>query len=594
MTGVACSARGSEVNSPRRAAAATRSPDNAALVDRVRQLEAAVPRLLRDGEVPGLAMALVEGGRVVWTRGFGVRNATTGEPVTEQTVFEAASLSKPVVAYAVLRLVDQGRLDLDAPLARYLSAPYSRDLEADSRLDQVTARRVLTHTSGLPNQRTRGQPLQLHFAPGARFSYSGEGFLYLQQAIERITGESLDVAVRRLVFAPIGMTSSAFVWQESYDTLKAYGHDQAGRVTGRRRSTAASAAASLETTAGDYARFLAAVLREEGLAASTARDMLRPQVQVDAGCVVCLGRANGSRSSTLGWGLGWGLAPGPGGEPSIWHWGDNGDMKAFAMGLTDARRGVVLFTNGANGLSIAPEIVSLALGISSPELATPGLTWAGYERYDSPARRVLREVLARGDEAIRALSARQRRTPAPRATMSPERPLTEREMVSLGEQLLARDRVSQGIAVLTLAAELFPDSSAAHAALGDAYRSAGDTASALRSFRRVLEISPSDSAAAAAIRRLSGPVVRLSSAQMATYTGTYDTPLGRLVVTLEGNQLMGRLGEEGAATLVPESVYRFSVGSGNATVEFTQVTGGRAMEVVIQAGGQELRGHRIQ
>src|SRR4030095_1153264 len=131
----------------------------------------------------------IRDGKIIWNHAFGVKNASTREPVDDNTVFEAASLSKPVMAYAALKLVDAGKLDLDKPLAQYLEKPY---LEGDDRLNLITARRVLTHTTGFPNWRQQGQPLKIVFPPGERFSYSGEGFVYLQKVIERLTGQAFD------------------------------------------------------------------------------------------------------------------------------------------------------------------------------------------------------------------------------------------------------------------------------------------------------------------------------------------------------------------------------------------------------------------
>ena len=132
-------------------------------------LEKTISHLMKAGDVPGLSIAVLEKGRVVWHRGFGVMNAEIKTAVDDNTVFEAASLSKPVFAYAVLKLADSGKLDLDKPLVNYL--PY-KDVENHERLNLITARRVLSHSTGFPNWRG-GQPLKIHFTPGERFSYSG-------------------------------------------------------------------------------------------------------------------------------------------------------------------------------------------------------------------------------------------------------------------------------------------------------------------------------------------------------------------------------------------------------------------------------------
>ncbi len=154
----------------------------------VARLEQLIPQLMKDGDVPGLSIALARGGELVWHKGFGVKNTKTNEPVTDGTVFEAASLSKPVFAYAVLKLVDAGKFDLDKPLNQYLPGNY--DVGDDSRLGLITARHVLSHTPGFPNWRPRGGALKIHFTPGDRFSYSGEGFVYLSKVIEHVTERS--------------------------------------------------------------------------------------------------------------------------------------------------------------------------------------------------------------------------------------------------------------------------------------------------------------------------------------------------------------------------------------------------------------------
>ena len=134
---------------------------------------------MKKSNVPGVSIALIQHGKTIWVHGFGVKEAGTSQPVTGETVFEAASLSKPVFAYGVLKLVDQGKLRLDVPLTIYLPKPY---IPGDQRLAKITARIVLSHRTGFPNWRD-GDSLPLYFTPGERFSYSGEGYIYLQRVV---------------------------------------------------------------------------------------------------------------------------------------------------------------------------------------------------------------------------------------------------------------------------------------------------------------------------------------------------------------------------------------------------------------------------
>src|SRR5262245_12589079 len=141
----------------------------------VLKLQADVPALMKEADIPGMSIVVIRNGKVAWHNNFGVKNTKTAQPVDDNTVFEAASLSKPVFAYAVLKLVEQGKIGLDVPLTKYLPTPY---IDGDPRLEKITARIVLSHRTGFPNWRP-GSSLSIHFTPGERFSYSGEGFIYL-------------------------------------------------------------------------------------------------------------------------------------------------------------------------------------------------------------------------------------------------------------------------------------------------------------------------------------------------------------------------------------------------------------------------------
>ena len=166
-------------------------------------------QLLTEAEITGMSIAVIEDGRISQLLNAGVRSSETQPPITDETVFEAESLSKSVVAWIALRLIDEGTLDLDQSLAQL--SPWE-DAAHDSRYEQITTRMVLSHTSGFPNFRVPGEPLPLLFDPGAFYTYSGEGFLFLQHVLEAITYSSLEDLAREYVFEPFGMTSSSFVW----------------------------------------------------------------------------------------------------------------------------------------------------------------------------------------------------------------------------------------------------------------------------------------------------------------------------------------------------------------------------------------------
>src|SRR5262245_43850741 len=330
-------------------------------------------QLMTEARVPGLSLAVIRDGRIETTV-VGVRNVSTGTVIDDHTVFSAASRSKPVFAYAVLQLVDAGRLSLDAPLARYVP-DFVRD---DPRAAVVTVRHALSHTSGLPNWRSKDWPLKTYFPPGERFSYSGEGIVWLQRVVETITKQSLEQAARRLVFDPLQMRETSFVWRGEFDRNYADPHDDALKPRSKRKSFDANAAYSLQTTVADYARFLQAVLSGTRLKPPTARLWLEPQVRIRRDCYQCLDEDMPEVDQRVAWGLGWGLQADGG---TFFHWGDNGPFKAFTVGSVAGRTAVVVFSNGVNAKMIMADIVgSLMPGDH------PAFDWVDYQRDQSNGR----------------------------------------------------------------------------------------------------------------------------------------------------------------------------------------------------------------
>jgi CubicO group peptidase (beta-lactamase class C family) len=438
--------------------------------------------LMREGEVPGLSLAVVADGEIGPVMNLGVRDAATAAPVDGRTVFEAASLSKPVVAYAVLKLADAGKLRLDASIAGYADGGA---LEADPRWRRITLWMLLTHTSGLPNELRPGETAAIGFEPGSRLSYSGVGYGLLQQAIEAASGQGFEAHMRSAVFRPLGMASSSFAWRPDYERRKATGHDAAGRPREMRRPAAARAASSLHTTAGDYARFLRAVLDGKGLSSSRWADMASAQAAAAADCVVCVGRPAGEVSQTIAWGLGWGIEPRAGG-PLIFHWGENnGDTQAFVIGDPVRRNGLVMLTNSGNGLSIAPAITARMFPGEHPIFA-----WMGYEAYDSLPRTAERRAAREGAAGVLAEAAAGRLT------------LTEAQWNRTGYRLLARGRTADAVLVFEANALAHPRSANVHDSLGEAYLAAGRKAEALASYRRSLELDPTNGNAREVIAKL--------------------------------------------------------------------------------------------
>jgi CubicO group peptidase (beta-lactamase class C family) len=456
-----------------------RTPDKAT----IEALQKQIPDLLKEATVPGLSLALIRGGKTYWVHGFGLRDAKTGELVDEQTIFEAASLSKPVFAYGVLKLVDQGKLDLDTPLSKYLPKPY---IEGDSRLDKITARYVLSHRTGFPNWRGDGNALKIYFTPGERFSYSGEGFVYLQKVVEQITGKPLNEYMKEAVFVPLGMTSSNYVWRPEFDARTANPHDGAGQPGDKFKPKDANAAASLHTTPGDYALFVEALLNGTGLKPETLREMEKLQIAVNPECTNCTEQEPKELSKSLFWGLGIGIQETAQGE-SLWHWGDNGRFKCYVVAYPKQKIGVVAFMDGENGLSIIGELLRTAIGGEQPAIG-----WIKYDRFDSPSMQFAKVARERG--AVEAIT--QFRPALMRGDIS------ESSVNTIGYQFLQAKQFPDSVRMFQLNVELHSESWNVYDSLGEAYMNSGNKELAIQNYKKSLELNSKNSNGAETLKKL--------------------------------------------------------------------------------------------
>jgi CubicO group peptidase (beta-lactamase class C family)/Flp pilus assembly protein TadD len=441
------------------------------------RLEDAIPELLEKANIPGLSVALIKDGETLWRRGFGVKNALTGKPVLEDTVFEAASFTKPFFAYLVMKMVEGGEIDLDRPLVEYVPEDYVEKVYLAHPLDaegfrgdwfrRITARMVLSHSSGLPHAPYDG-PVPIHFEPGTQYKYSANGYMYLQRIVERLRGEPLEETMRREVLEPLGMGDSSMVWRGEYEEKAAVGHDILGRTDGEhRRRVLAVSAASLYTTAGDYARFVSAVMNGEGLEEETVAEMLGPQVDVDEG---------------VRWSLGFGLEDSGQGE-AFWQWGDYGIFRNYVRAHRERGIGVVYLTNSFNGLSIGPEMMDLVFGDGDD----PALRWLDYEHYGSPRYRFLDKLVDGGlQEAAEFYREAREKHPDD---------FSEEGMSILGRRVFGSGNSDEAVFVYRLNAESHPGSPEAHINLGEAYVTAGRDDLAAESFNRAMELEPGNKSA---------------------------------------------------------------------------------------------------
>jgi len=339
----------------------------------VHAVEDATRRALATSPAPGLAVALVQDGEVVWAAGYGVADRTTGQPVSAATRFQAASLAKPVTAWGVLRLVESGRIGLDEPVVDHLR----RWRPPPSPFDDggLTVRRLLSHTAGLSVHGYVGQPadrplppitaslagetgdsfpVELLAAPGRGWLYSGGGYSLLQLLVEELTGRPFAEHMQAEVLGPLGMTASSFRWSRTEGTARPHDADGAPLPD---LPFADQAAAGLVTTAPDLARFVAAALagpRGE----PPGRGVLSP-----ASVRLALTAAPATEGR---WGLGYGLGLTPSGDRLAYHEGANRGWRAGLALLPDRRTGIAVLANGDDGSGPIDAVVQQWLALATP------------------------------------------------------------------------------------------------------------------------------------------------------------------------------------------------------------------------------------
>jgi CubicO group peptidase (beta-lactamase class C family) len=328
------------------------------------EVEKLIPRLMKEFKVPGLSAAIIRDGKLIWNKPFGVKNNASKEPVDIETVFEAASVSKTVFAYAVMKLCEKGTLALDEPLTQYLP---KRFLEGDPRLDLITARHVLSHRSGFQNWRTPELPLKINFTPGTDFMYSGEGYYYLQSVITHLTGKvnpnqcgsyeaDLKVCATDIgeylvknVLIPHGMTSSGYVWNDTLGKNEAIPHNSEGKPQLKGHPTAIdmaryASAGGLITTANDFSKFIIGLFTPKEsdpykLNRENLEEMFRPQVKL---------REDQKIDGASSWALGWAVQERKSGN-IVLHSGGQSGFRSLAMVSIERKSGFVLLTNGDSG-----------------------------------------------------------------------------------------------------------------------------------------------------------------------------------------------------------------------------------------------------
>jgi CubicO group peptidase (beta-lactamase class C family) len=343
-------------------------------------------QMMAAAKVQGLAMAVVDNGKVVFVRAWGHRNVEKKLPLQIDTIMYGASLTKFAFAYMVMQLVDEGKVDLDKSIADYLPKPlpeyeFYATLKDDERWRKLTPRTLLNHTTGLANFAflEPDKQMRLHFVPGSRYAYSGEGYILMQFVLETGLGLNVGDEMQRRVFDRFGMKRTSMMWRADFEENLADGYGADGSFAPHDRRSRPRAAGSMDTTIADFARFLAGFLRGDGVSPASRAEMTRPQIPISTPTqfpTFLETESPAIKAVKLSAGLGVITFEGPFGR-GFFKGGHNDTTGNQAVCVEKDRRCVLYLSNDVRAESLYQRLTEATLG-------DPGMPWSweGYTPYD--------------------------------------------------------------------------------------------------------------------------------------------------------------------------------------------------------------------
>jgi CubicO group peptidase (beta-lactamase class C family) len=287
---------------------------------------------LAEKHIPALGIGYIKDGKMAQISVFG--NLEKGKPAPKNTIWNVASLTKPITANVTLRLVSEGKWDLDEPIYTYWIDP---DIANDPRHKLLTTRHILSHQTGFPNWRwnNKSKKLAFDFDPGKKYQYSGEGMEYLRKALEKKFNKTLDQLANKLIFKPLNMGDTKFFWDETVDTTRfAKWHNDKGKLYETYKNTKANGADDVLTTIEDYGHFLISIMNSEGLSKPVFEDMVKHQVKTKNGKY---------------FGLGFEIYDLGQGEYALSHGGSDKGVQTIVFLFPKTKQGLIVFTNVDDG-----------------------------------------------------------------------------------------------------------------------------------------------------------------------------------------------------------------------------------------------------
>ena len=347
------------------------------------ELDTRIQSLVDSAHVTGLTVTIFNQDTVAYQKAFGYSNYSEQDSLNINHVFYGASLSKAVFGYIMAELANEGVIDLDKALQEYLETPIPdmnfgqewrgfKDIADNDRYKKITARMCLSHTTGFPNWRwisrtgefTPEGKIQIYFEPGTEYSYSGEGMQLLQKVVEKKTGKGLEQLARELVFDPLGMNMTSYVWQDRFENKYCYGHTKEQNVIDKDKEDEAGAAGSMETTSLDYSKFIVRILQLSSKNSDVTKLMFLPNIRILSKKQFgpeSLVKTIANDVIELNYGLGWGILKSPYGH-GYFKEGHGEGFQHYSIIFPAKNIGILLMSNSDNAEGIFKELLEITIG----------------------------------------------------------------------------------------------------------------------------------------------------------------------------------------------------------------------------------------
>jgi len=343
-----------------------------------------IRKLVDTASVTGITVSIFNQDTLAYQKAFGYANYAQKDSLHVDQIFYGASLSKSVFGYLVAHLVNDGIIDLDKPLQSYLDVPIPelyfekewrgfKNLKDDKRYEHITARMCLSHTTGFPNWRWlsktgefhREGKIQIYSDPGSRYSYSGEGIRLLQVVIEKITGKGLEEMAREIVFDPLEMNMTSYVWQGRFKGKYCLGHTMEQKTIPKDTEDEAGAAGSMETTPVDYSKFLEHILTLESQNSPITELLFSTNIEIKSKMQFgpqSLESTTDNEKIGLNYGMAWGLLTKTPYGKAVFKEGHSEGFQHYSILFPEQDIGVLLMSNSDNAESIFKELLEITIG----------------------------------------------------------------------------------------------------------------------------------------------------------------------------------------------------------------------------------------